>query len=382
MRQYLLLPGPTPLPEEVLAASASQMVDHRGPEFGRLLAETLDGLRRIAMTRGAILPFASSGTGGLEAAVVNLCSPGDTVIAVCSGWFGDRFADIAQAFGMKVVRVSAPWGKAVDPEAVRRVLREAPEARAVLVAQSETSTGTRNDVAAIAAIVRETPALMVVDAISSLGAMELRTDEWGVDVMIAGSQKALMAPPGLALISVSDKAWRAVAASQMPKFYWAFERMRKDLGASEAFTPYTPAISVIAALREGVRLIEAEGVEAVFARHRRTARAVRAGVRALGLRVVPEDAAAADTVTAVWLPDGVDAKAFLGRLRTEHGVVLAGGMGQFQGKIFRFGHLGWVPDDAVLAGLRALEAVLPQFGAAAGEGAGAAAREVLEGAPA
>lgn len=382
MRQYLLLPGPTPLPEEVLAASARQMVNHRGPEFGRLLAETLDGLRRIAMTRGAILPFASSGTGGLEAAVVNLCSPGDTVIAVCSGWFGDRFADIAQAFGMKVVRVSAPWGKAVDPEAVRRALREAPEARAVLVAQSETSTGTRNDVAAIAAIVRETPALMVVDAISSLGAMELRTDEWGVDVMIAGSQKALMAPPGLALISVSDKAWRAVAASQMPKFYWAFERMRKDLGASEAFTPYTPAISVIAALREGVRLIEAEGVEAVFARHRRTARAVRAGVRALGLRVVPEDAAAADTVTAVWLPDGVDTKAFLGRLRTEHGVVLAGGMGQFQGKIFRFGHLGWVPDDAVLTGLRALEAVLPQFGAAAGEGAAAAAREILEGAPA
>jgi aspartate aminotransferase-like enzyme len=251
-----------------------------------------------------------------------------------------------------------------------------------LVAQSETSTGARNDIAAIAAIVRETPALLVVDAISSLGAMELRTDEWGIDVVIAGSQKALMAPPGLALISVSDNAWRAVAASRLPKFYWAFERMRQDLGAHEAFTPYTPAISVIYALREGVRRIEAEGVEAVFARHRRTARAVRAGVRALGLRVVPQEEDAADTVTAVWLPDGVDAKAFLGRLRTEHGVVLAGGMGQFQGKVFRFGHLGWVPDDAVLAGLRALEAVLPQFGAPAGTGAAAAAHEVFEGAPA
>lgn len=382
MRQYLLLPGPTPLPEEVLTASARQMVNHRGPEFGRLLAETLEGLRRIAMTRGAILPFASSGTGGLEAAIVNLCSPGDTVIAVCSGWFGDRFADIAEAFGVNVVRVSAPWGQAADPEAVRSALRGDPEARAVLVAQSETSTGARNDVAAIAAIVRETPALMVVDAISSLGAMELRTDEWGVDVVIAGSQKGLMAPPGLALISVSDKAWQAVASSRLPKFYWAFERVRRDLGTTEAFTPFTPAISVIHALREGVRLIEAEGVEAVFDRHRRTAGAVRAGVRALGLRVVPKEEDAGETVTAVWLPNGVDAKAFLGKLRTEHGIVLAGGMGQFQGKIFRFGHLGWVPDDAVLAGLRALETVLPQVGVPAGKGAEAAAREVLDAAPA
>jgi aspartate aminotransferase-like enzyme len=359
------------------------MLNHRGPEFGRILAETLEGLRRIAMTRATMLPFSASGTGGLEAAIVNLCSPGDVVIAVCSGWFGDRFADIADAFGVDVVRIDVPWGQAVDPEAVRAALRATPQARAVLVAQSETSTGVRNDVAAIAAIVRETPTLLVVDAVSSLGAMELCTDAWGVDVMIAGSQKGLMAPPGLALVSVSDKAWQSVASARLPKFYWSFDRMRRDLGSTEAFTPFTPAISVVYALREGVRRIEAEGLEATFARHRRTARAVRAGIRALGLRIVPREEDAAETVTAVWLPDGVDAKVFLERLRTEHGVVLAGGMGQFQGKVFRFGHLGWVTEDAVLAGLRALQAVLSQSGVVdVGTGAEAAAREVLEAAPA
>jgi aspartate aminotransferase-like enzyme len=382
VHQHLLLPGPTPLPDEVLQASARQMVNHRGPEFGRLLAELLDGLRQVFMTRASILPFASSGTGGLEAAIVNLCSPGDVVIAVSSGWFGERFADIAEAFGVRVVRVTAPWGQVVDPEDVRQALARHPEARAVLVAHSETSTGVRQDVQAMASVVRQTPALFVVDGISSVGAMELRTDEWGVDVVVAASQKALMAPPGLSLVSVSAKAWEAVARSRLPKFYWSFERMRRDLGEDGAFTPYTPAVSVIHALHASVRLLLGEGLAARFDRHRRTARAVRAGVRALGLRVVPREEDASETVTAVWLPPGTDARAWLERLRVDHGVILGGGMGQFQGKIFRFGHLGWVPDEAVLAGLAALEAVLPAFGLRAGPGAQATARAILVGAPA
>jgi aspartate aminotransferase-like enzyme len=377
VQRYLLLPGPTPLPDEVLAAGARQMMNHRGPEFGRVLAETLAAAQRVFMTRHPIIPFTASGTGGLEAAVVNLCSPGDTVIAVCSGWFGDRFADIAEAFGTQVLRIKVPWGEAVAPDAVRDALRLAPGARAVLVAHSETSTGVRNDVAAIAAIVRETPTLMVVDAISSLGAIELRTDEWGVDVVVTGSQKALMAPPGLALVGVSDRAWAAAESARLPRYYWSFARMRKDLKEGEAFTPFTPAIGAIYALHAGLRRLEAEGLAQVLARHRRVARAVRAGVRALGLRPVARDEDASEAVTAAWMPDGIDAGGLLERLRTEHGVVMAGGQGSMAGKIFRFGHLGYVTDEAVLAGLRALEAVLPQVGGPAGRGAEEAGREIL-----
>ncbi|MDR7511263.1 MAG: alanine--glyoxylate aminotransferase family protein [Armatimonadota bacterium] len=382
MQRYLLLPGPTPLPDEVLAAGARQMINHRGPEFGRILAEMLDAARRVFMTRHPVLPFTASGTGGLEAAIANLCSPGDTVVAVCSGWFGDRFADIAEAFGAQVLRVAVPWGEAVDPEAVREALRVAPGARAVLVTHSETSTGVRNDVAAIAAIVRQTPALLVVDAVSSLGAIELRADEWGVDVVVTGSQKALMAPPGLTLVSVSERAWAASETARLPRYYWSFARMRKDLKDGEAFTPFTPAIGVIYALHAGLRRLEAEGIARVFARHRRVARAVRAGVRALGLRPVARDEDASEALTAVWMPDGLDAKALLDRLRVEHGVVMAGGQGPMAGRVFRFGHLGYVSDEAVLAGLGALEAVLPRIGGPAARGAEDAAREILATAPA
>lgn len=377
MRQHLLIPGPTPLPDEVLAASATQMVGHRNPEFACLFAETLKAVGRVLLTRGTILPFTASGTGGLEATIVNLCSPGDTVVAVCGGAFGERFADIAEAFGVKVKRVETPWDQAADPEAVRWALREAPDARAVLVAHSETSTGVRNDLAAIASVVRGWPALVVADAISSAGAIELRTDEWGVDVVITASQKALMAPPGVTLISVSDRAWEAAKAARLPRFYWSFERTRSELGEMEAFTPFTPAISVVRALHAGLHLVEAEGLEARWARHRRTARAVRAGIRALGLRVVPREEDASEAVTAAWLPEGVDSTELLTKLRTKHGVVLAGGPGRMRGKIFRFGHLGWVPDDAVLAGLRALEAVLPQVGGDAHSGAEAEAAKIL-----
>ncbi len=382
MRQYLLIPGPTPLPNEVLAASAQQMLNHRGPEFGAILAETLAALRRVFMTRHTIIPFASSGTGGLEAAIANLCSAGDTVIAVTAGNFGDRFAAIAQAFGVKVERVDVPWGEAVDPEAVRAALRRSPHAKAALVTHSETSTGVRHDVGAIASFVRDTPTLMVVDAVSSLGAIELRTDEWGVDVVVTGSQKALMAPPGLALISVSDRAWAAAATATLPKFYWSFERMKADLGEASASTPFTPAMSVVFALHAGLRLLEAEGVERRFERHRRVAAAVRAGVGALGLKLLPKVEHASETVTALWPPDGVAANTILDAMRVKHGVVVAGGVGKLGGKIIRFGHLGWIEDDAILTGLRALEIELAGAGARAGKGAETAAREVLVGAPA
>jgi aspartate aminotransferase-like enzyme len=318
----------------------------------------------------------------MEAAIVNLFSPGDVVVAACAGAFAERFAAMAEAFGLTVVRVTLPWGQAIDPGAVRQALRQTPQAKAVLATHNETSTGVRNDVASIAEAARDVGALVVVDAISSLGASELRTDDWGVDVVVTASQKALMAPPGVALVSASPRAWEATKTARLPRFYWSFERNAKDLSGTEAVTPFTPAISVLTALHAGVGLIEAEGIQARFARHRRTARAVRAGIHTLGLRVVPREEDASETVTTVWLPDGVDSKTLLTKLRTEHGVVLGSGLGQFQGKVFRFGHLGYVPDDAVLAGLRALEVVLPQLGGPAAKGGEAAAREILAGAPA
>jgi aspartate aminotransferase-like enzyme len=382
MRQYLLIPGPTPLPTEVLEASSKQMLNHRGPEFGKILAEALAALRRVFMTRNTIIPFASSGTGGLEAALVNICSAGDTVIAVTGGNFGDRFAAIAQAFGVNVERVEVEWGDAVDPDAVRAALRRSPHAKAVLVTQSETSTGVRHDVRSIASFVRETPTLMVVDAVSSLGAIELRTDEWGIDLVVTGSQKALMAPPGLALISVSDRAWAAAKSATLPKFYWSFERMKADLGETSASTPFTPAMSVVFALHAGLRLLEAEGIERRFERHRRVGAAVRAGVKSLGLKLLPKEEHSSETVTAFWPPDGVAVNAVLDAMRVKHGVVVAGGVGKLAGKIIRFGHLGWIEDDAILTGLRALETELAGAGAATRTGAEASAREILVGTPA
>jgi aspartate aminotransferase-like enzyme len=380
---HLLIPGPTPLPEEVLRAASHQMVNHRDPDFGRMLAGILAALRRIFQTRAnTILPFAASGTGGLEAALVNVCSPGDRIVAACGGAFGDRYAAIAEAFGLQVSRIDVPWGKTVDPDAVHSALRAAPGARALLITHNETSTGVRNDLAAVAAAAREFPVLVIVDAISSLGAIDLRMDEWGLDVVITGSQKALMAPPGLALLSVSERTWDAVKTARLPRFYWSFDRLRTELGETEAYTPFTPAIGTLFALDAGLRLVEAEGLQERFARHRRTAQAVRAGIRALGLRLVPDEPDASETVTAVWLPEGVEGKVLLDTLRAEHGVVLSGGPGKLRGKIFRFGHLGYVTDTSVLAGLRALESVLPKVGGPTGRGAEAAAREILAGAPA
>jgi aspartate aminotransferase-like enzyme len=252
----------------------------------------------------------------------------------------------------------------------------------VLTTQSETSTGVRHDVRAIASFVRETPALMVVDAVSSLGAIELRTDEWGIDVVVTGSQKALMAPPGLALISVSDRAWAAAKSATLPKYYWSFERMKADLGETSASTPFTPAMSVVFALQAGLKLLEAEGIERRFERHRQVAAAVRAGVASLGLKLLPKEEHSSETVTAFWPPDGVAPNAILDAMRVKHNVVIAGGVGKFAGKILRFGHLGWIEDDAILVGLRALEAELTAAGAGARRGAEAAAREVLVGTPA
>ncbi len=358
----LLIPGPTPLPPEVRAAMASAMINHRGEEFGLILDEVLTGLQQIFQTASPVLPFAASGTGGLEAAIVNTLSPGDRVLALSCGVFGDRFAAIAQAFGANVLKLDVEWGRGFDPGIVEDALRQQRSIKAVLLTHNETSTGVANPLQAVAEAVRPSGALLLVDAVSSLGAIDLRMDAWGLDVVITGSQKALMGPPGGVFLGVSTRAWDAVKTSRMPKMYLSFERARAELTPQGAYTPFTPAIPVIYALQTSLRMIFQEGLAARFAHHQRLAQATREGTKALGLDLFPQLPWASDTVTAVRVPPGVNAKGLLHRLRTEHNVVLSGGQGRLEGKILRIGHMGFVQGEQIVAALDALEQVLPHFG--------------------
>ncbi len=356
------------------------MIDHRGEEFGSILAEVLKGLQQVFQTNAAVLPFVASGTGGLEAAVVNVLSPGDRVLALSCGQFGNRFAATAEAFGLEVLKEEAEWGRGIDPEAVESALHRYRGIKAVLVTHNETSTGVANHLQAIAKAVRPSGALLIVDAVSSLGALELRTDEWGIDLVITGSQKALMSPPGAVFISVSDRAWEAVKASRLPKSYFSFARAREMLNAEVAYTPFTPAIPVIFALQVALAMILREGLDARFAYHRRLARATREGIQALGLTLFPPLSWASDTVTAIRVPRGVEAARLLRLLRSEYGVVLAGGQGRLEGQIFRIGHMGYAQGDQILAALDALERVLPRVGHPVKEGVavGAAAHVLTQ----
>ncbi len=374
----LLIPGPTPLPPEVRAAMSGPMINHRGEDFGRMLGRVLTGLQSIFQTASPVLPFAASGTGGLEAAIVNVLSPDDRVLSLSCGAFGDRFAAIAEAFGAEIIKVEAEWGHRVDVEAVEDALRQHRGIKAVLVTHNETSTGVTNDLEAVAEAVRPSGALLLVDAVSSLGAIDLRMDAWGLDVVITGSQKALMGPPGMVFVSVSARAWEAVKASRMPKLYFSFEQAREQLTTAGAYTPFTPALPVIYALEVSIAMILREGLASRFAHHRRLARATREGVKALGLDLFPQLPWASDTVTAVRVPHGLDVKGLLRQLRTENKVVLAGGQGRLEGKILRIGHMGYVQGQQIVAALDALEGALPHFGHSVNPGAAVeAATQIL-----
>jgi len=284
-RVNLLIPGPTPLPPEVREAMSTAMVDHRGAEFGRILRDVLAGVAQIFQTTSPVLMFAASGTGGLEAAVVNVLSPGDRVLALSCGMFGERFAAVARAFGAEVIVEEAPWGCGIDPQQVTEALRRHARVRAVLVTHNETSTGVTNDLRGIAEAVRGSGALLLVDAVSSLGAIDLRADAWGLDVVVTGSQKALMGPPGGVFISVSPNAWEASKVARMPRHYFSFAMARDQLASEAAYTPFTPAIPVIYALAVSIPMILREGLPARFAHHRRLAEMTRTGVQALGLEL-------------------------------------------------------------------------------------------------
>jgi serine---pyruvate transaminase len=374
-KRFLLTPGPTPVPPEVLSALSEPIVHHRAPRFTEILKDVVAGMKYVYQSENDVLVFASSGTGAMEAAVVNIVNPGDTVLVVSVGNFGERWLKLTRAWGAEVVALEYEWGTKADPADVERVLAEHPETKAVYVQFSETSTGVVNDVEAIGAIVAKTPAILVVDAISGLGATDLKTDEWHVDVCVAGSQKALMVPPGLAYVSVSEKAWAVVEAATQPRFYFDWVTARKKMTGDSAQTPYTPAVSLMVAQNAAIRLIREEGLENVFARHRLLGRACKEGVKALGLELFGPDDPEANSVTACKVPEGVDGGKITKLARDKYGVWLAGGQGKLKGQIFRFGHCGYFDTSDILVGLGVVEMVLAELGYDVPFGAGVGAAE-------
>jgi serine---pyruvate transaminase len=358
-KRYLITPGPTPVPPEVAAAEAAPLHHHRSPDFRALLGETLAGLKRVFQTEHDVLLFTGSGTAAMESSVANLLSPGDRVVVGSAGNFGERWLRIVRAYGLEPVHVSQEWGERLDPSRIAAAAQEAATA-AVFVTQSETSTGVVHDIEAIAGAVAPTGALVVVDAVSSLGGVELATDAWGVDVAVAGSQKALMCPPGLAFASVSARAWDRVEAATLPRYYLDW-RITRDSQAKND-TAFTPAVTIVAALRKALELIESRGVEAIWAHNRRLARAARAGVKGLGLDLFSPDDESSAMVTAFLMPDGIDGQKCYGVLRDRHGIVLAGGQGKLRGRIMRIGHMGFMNEFDIVTALAGLELALRELG--------------------
>ncbi len=358
--EELRIPGPTPLPSEVLQTLSRQMINHRGPEFGQMLNGVIANLKRLFQTKNDVFLLTGSGTGGLEAAIVNTLSPGDKVLSVSVGVFGERFAAIAEQFGAEVIPLRFEWGKAADADAVRQALQAEPKIKAVLVTHNETSTGVTNDLASISSVVKKFDKLLLVDAISSLGSINLPVDEWQLDVAVTGSQKGWMAPPGLAMVSVSQEAWQANAQAKMPRFYWDFASAKRYLEIKQ--TPWTPAVTTVFALSVSLEMMLREGLPNIIARHARVAKAARDGIKSLGLSLFAEEGYASNTVTAIAASDGLDTKKMLQILREEHQIMLAGGQQRLDGKIFRIGHLGWVTEDDIKKVISALKVVLPQAG--------------------
>jgi len=377
LKQYLLIPGPTPVPPEVLSALSHPMINHRSSDFKAVLSEVTEGLKWAYQTKNDVLILTASGTGAMESAIVNTLSPGDKVLIVNIGAFGSRFVKIAKAYGLNVDDMKIERGKAADPKAVAQKLKEdkSKEIKAVIFQQNETSTGVINDVKSIAAVVKEHGALVIVDAVSGLLTADLKTDEWGLDVVAAGSQKAFMVPPGLSFVSMSEKAWKAYESSKMPRFYF-------DLGAAKKFaatgeTPWTPCLTIAFGLQVSMRMLKVEGLENIFARHSKLSKAVRAGVKALGFGLLTDDSCASKAVTPVIPPAGIDAEALRKAVREQFGVVLAGGQEDLKGKLFRIGHLGYIDKMDMVTAFAALEIVGTQMGANIKMGSSVAAVEEM-----
>ena len=359
-KRYLMAPGPTPVPPEVLAAGAQPVLHHRGPDFRALMKRCLERLQEVCRTRNDVLLFTASGSGAFESAIVNLLSPGERVLAVAAGEFGERWATMARAFGADVQELKYGWGETPRPDDVRARIEETG-AEVVFLVHSETSTGVVSDIQALAQATREAGALPVVDAVSSLGAVPIETDAWGLDVVVAGSQKALMTPPGLSLTVVSPAAWERSARSTTPRFYFDWAKLRASLETGT--TPFTPAVSLVVALDAALELLLEEGLDAAFARHAALGRACREGAKAMGLELFSPDEERSAVVTAILVPDGVDARELVLGLRDRFGITVAGGHGELAHRLFRIGHIGYYDVFDITTALAAVETLLVESGA-------------------
>jgi aspartate aminotransferase-like enzyme len=360
-KRYLMTPGPTPVPPEVLAVLAEPMVHHRGRDFRVVYERCLARLQEVYRTRHDVLMFTSSGTGAFESSVANLVSPGDRVLVLSAGNFGERWAALANAFAADLVHVRLDWGETPEPEDLRSALADAGDVRVVYLVHSETSTGVVADVQALAAVAKEAGALVVVDAVSSLGAVPLDTDAWGIDAAVSGAQKALMCPPGLAFTSVSPAALEASGRAKSPRFVLDWERTRTAQAKLDA--PFTPAVSLVRALDVALGLVLGEGLEAAFERHARLGRACREGAKAMGLELFSPDDDRSAVVTALRAPEDIDVAAVVAALRDRFGITIANGQGPLKGKIFRIGHIGWFDVFDITTSLAALELALSDAGA-------------------
>lgn len=377
-KEFLLSPGPTPVPPSVVLAGAQPIPHHRTPHFSQIVKECTDGLKYLFCTQHDVYSFAASGTGAMEAAVANCCSPGDTVLVVEGGKFGERWTKLCQVYGIQPIVLKIPYGEAIAPEAVGQALKEHPNAKAVFIQLSETSTGAVYDIKAIGELVSATPALFVVDGISGLGAERCPVDAWQIDVMVTGSQKGLMLPPGLAFLSCSPKAWAVVEKTTSPRYYFDLRACRKVL--PEGQHPFTPAIGLFVQLAEALRLIRQEGIEQIWARHQWLGDATRAAVRALGLALFAKRPG--NVLTAVKTPDGVDGGKLVKTMRDHYGVTIAGGQGEeMKGQLFRIAHLGYMDRFDVVVAMSALEMTLHTLGYPVQLGAGVAAAEEILGKP-
>lgn len=375
LKRYLLAPGPTPVPTEILLSMAAPIIHHRSPDFLPVLDSAKKGLQWLYQTKNDVLILSSTGTGGMVGAVNNFFNPGDEVLVVNGGKFGERWTKICRAYGLKVEELVVEWGYAVRPEDVEAKLKKNSKIKAVFVQATETSTGVYHDIQALSSIVRRyDDVLFVVDAISALVAHDLRTDEWGIDIMVGGSQKGVMLPPGMAFVSVSEKAWKKAETSTLPKFYFNFKKERENLSKNQ--TNFTSPVTLIIGLNTGLTMLQAEGLENVFRRHARLAHAARTAVRAIGLDLYPKESPS-NGVTAVMTPPGIDGQAVYRNLREKYGITAAGGQDRAKGKIFRIAHLGYSDRFDIITAVAGIEMVLKGLGYPVKLGTGVAAAQEL-----